>query len=375
MVVVGLSALGFVMWERFIVREPVVVKGVRVERAVVEETITNSRAGTVKARQRAHLSAEVGGRVTRVPFKKGQTVHEGQVLLQLNDAAERAKLELAQRDIIVAQAERDRSCLAAERANREYSRFRDLFQKELVSVDELDRVESVARTTTAACDAAKAGVKRAEAAVVEVQAALDKMVLRAPFSGILAAVDVEVGEWVTPAPPAVPVPPVLDLIDPTSIYINAPMDEVDSAKIFSGQSVRVTIDPFPGKHFDGRVTRVSPFVEDREEQNRTVDIEVELDDAEFAATLLPGTSADVEVILSVRHDVLRVPRSAVLEGEKVWAVEDGRLVERPVHVGLKNWNFAEIVDGLNEGETVVVSLEQAEVAPGDPVTVQVETSS
>ena len=113
----------------------------------------------------------------------------------------------------------------------------------------------ISLTTSAACTAGKAGVDRVHAAIGEAKAVLDKTVLYAPFDGILASVDVEVGEWVTPAPPAVPVPPVLDLLDPTSIYISAPMDEVDSAKIHSGQSVRINLDPYPGKHFSGKVVR------------------------------------------------------------------------------------------------------------------------
>ncbi len=367
-VLIGLVVIAIVAKDWYFAEKPVDVKGVQVERAVVEESITNSRAGTVKARQRAHLSAELGGRVVAVPFEKGAMVKAGQILLQLNDAAEQARLTLAQRDLVVAQAEQDRSCLVAERADREYVRYRDLSEKELVSVDELDRVESVALTTSAACAAGKAGVDRAHAAIGEAKASLEKTVLYAPFNGILASVDVEVGEWVTPAPPAVPVPPVLDLIDLTSIYISAPMDEVDSAKILSGQSVRVSLDPYPGKNFSGKVVQVSPFVEDREEQNRTVDIEVELDDTQFATRLLPGTSADVELILFVHENVLRIPRSTVLEGNVVWVVEQGHLAERPIEVGLKNWNYVEVVSGLEEGEWVVASLDQADVTVGHPAT-------
>jgi HlyD family secretion protein len=373
-VLIGVVVIAMVAKNWFFVQEPVEVKGVQVERAVVEESITNSRAGTVKARQRAHLSAELGGRVVAVPFDKGATVKKGQILLQLNDAAEQARLKLTQRDLVVAKAERDRFCLAAERADREHVRYRDLSEKELVSIDELDRVESVALTTSAACAAGKAGVDRAQAAIGETKAALDKTVLYAPFDGILASVDVEVGEWVTPAPPAVPVPPVLDLIDPTSIYISAPMDEVDSAKILTGQSARISLDPYPGKQFSGKVVQVAPFVEDREEQNRTVDVEVELDDTRFATTLLPGTSADVELILSVQEDVLRIPRSTVLEGNVVWVVEGGQLAERPIEVGLKNWNYVEVVSGLEEGEWVVTSLDQADVTVGHPATLIKEAS-
>jgi len=234
-------------------------------------------------------------------------------------------------------------------------------------------VASKANATAAACQAAKAGIHRGRAAIQEAKAELNKTVLRAPFSGILGEVAVDVGEWITPAPPGIPIPPVLDLIDPTSIYISAPMDEVDSAKIHPHQDVRVTLDPFPGQAFKGQVSEVSAYVSDVEEQNRTVDIEVELEDRIFAKTLLPGTSADVEIILSVREDVLRFPRPALLEGNKVWIVKQHRLAERTIQVGLKNWDYVEVISGIQEGDAVVTSLDQADIEVDHPVIVEEES--
>ena len=250
-VLVGIVVVALVLKAWIFTPDPAVVKVVRVETGLVEETITNSRAGTVKARQRAHLSSEVGGRVVAVPHDKGDRVQKGDLLLQLNDAAEVSQLEMAQRELVVSKANHKRSCLEASRAKREYARFRDLSQKELVSTDELDKVHSTAQTSAAACQAAKASVERAKTHIKEAQAQLRKMVLRAPFSGILADVKVEIGEWTTPAPPGVPIPAVLDLIDPTSIFISAPMDEVDSSKIRLDQIARVTIDPYPKQSLYG----------------------------------------------------------------------------------------------------------------------------
>jgi HlyD family secretion protein len=202
------------------------------------------------------------------------------------------------------------------------------------------------------------------------QRELDYTVLRAPFDGVVADSSIEVGEWSTPSPPAMPVPSVLDIIDPSSIYVSAPMDEVDSARLAPGLPARVTVDSHAGKQFPGRVVRVASYVLDVEEQNRTVEIEVELDDRTFAATLLPGTSADVEVVLETRPGVLRVPSSALLSGDKVLVVENGRLAQRTVEVGLRNWDVSEIRGGLARGDAVVVSLDRPEVVPGARVVVQ-----
>src|SRR5512143_830930 len=279
------------------------VRTVTVESGRVEETVTNSRAGTVKARRRAKLAPETGGRVIALPHRRGARVRRGEVLLRVDDSLQRAQLSLAQDERKVALAQRDQACLAAERASRERDRTRDLAAQGIVSADQIDGVASQAQTAEAACRAARATAGRAQSAVELAQAQLRQTTLLAPFDGIVADTFIEEGEWTSPSPPALPIPPVLDLIDTRSIYVSAPMDEVDSARIRKGQPARVTVDSHRGQHFAARVTEVAPYVVDRLEQNRTVEIELELDDATVARSLLPGTSADAEVILSVHEDV------------------------------------------------------------------------
>ena len=340
------------------------VRVAAVEQGRVEETVTNSRAGTVKARRRAKLAPEIGGRVVALPHRRGALVKEGELLLRVDDALQRAQLRLSQDERQAAVAQRDQSCLAAERASRERDRTRSLAAQGIVSTDQIDDVDSQARTAEAACRAARATAERADSAVNLARTQVDKTVLRAPFDGIVADTFIEVGEWTAPSPPALPIPPVLDLIDMRSIYVSAPMDEVDSGRIKPGQPARVSVDSQPGKHFPSHVVAVAPYVLDRLEQNRTVEIELELDDPRAAAGLLPGTSADAEVILSARDGVLRVPTQALLEGGRVLVLERGRLVERTLKVGLRNWDWSEVASGLAAGERVVTSLDRPEVKAG-----------
>jgi HlyD family secretion protein len=103
---------------------------------------------------------------------------------------------------------------------------------------------------------------------------------------------------------------------------------------------------------------------DIEAQNRTLEIEVEFESPDEAAGLLPGTSADVEIILEVREGVARLPTSALLEGDRVLTLEDGKLVEHRVSLGLRNWSHAQLVDGLEPGAQVVTSLDRIEVKQG-----------
>jgi HlyD family secretion protein len=353
--------------------ESVLVKVIPVERALVEATITNSKAGTIRARHRAKLSAEVGGRVVEIAKREGEWVKQDEVIIRLNDATPRAQLRLAQESLRVAQAARREACVARDRALRELNRKRALANERIMSDDLLDALESAHEAAAASCTAVTAERDKAKAAISAVEADMAKFAIRAPFEGVIAELTAEVGEWITPSPPLLTAPAVLDLIDPSSLYVSAPMDEVDSGSVRAGQRAKVTVDSHPGAEFEGRVVRVAPYVLDVEAQNRTVEIEVEFEDEEFASSLLPGTSADVEVVLEVREDVLRIPTSALLEGRTVLLPDDGTLVEREVEVGLKNWDYAEVEAGLGEGQMVVISLDRVDVKAGARVEVEETT--
>jgi len=353
--------------------EPVPVTVFRVAPGTVEDTVTNSKSGTVRTRKRATLSPEIGGRVAELPVREGDHVKKGQVLLRIADEDYAAKVALQERSLQAARAAEREACLSAEQTERDYVRYQRLAEDEIVSRETLDQLESKRDVGVATCEAAGARVLEAESALQVARVELGKTLLRAPFDGVVAEVATEVGEWVTPSPPALPVPAVLELIANSSIYISAPLDEVDLARVRVGLPVRVTMDAYPDRDFPGRVTRVAPYVLDVEEHSRTFEIEVELDDAQFAETLLPGTSADVEVILASETNALRIPTYALIEGNRVLVVDSGRLVSREVTTGLRNWAFTEIKSGLDEGQAVVVSLDRAEVKEGARAEIERET--
>jgi HlyD family secretion protein len=286
------------------------------------------------------------------------------VLLRLSDGDLRAALSLARQDLATSRATAREACLAADLARRDLQRNLELKDQSIVSEELLDRLEIQSETASARCEAARAAIDRGTAAVALARANLDKAVLRAPFDGVVADLDAEVGEWVSPSPPALPIPPVFDLIDPTSIYVTAPIDEVDAGRIAVGLPSRITLDPYPGEHFRGRVVRVATYVQDVEQQNRTLEVEVDFVNATGDRRLLPGTSADVEIILKSRDAVLRIPSYALLEGNRVLVFTNGHLEARRVETGLRNWEFAEVVEGLAEGDPVVISLDREEVRQG-----------
>jgi len=361
--VVVVAALAALVW--WLGRpKPVAVVLTEVGRGTVEATIANTRAGTVEACQRTKLSTIAGGRIEVLAVKEGDRVKKGQLLMQLWHADQQAEVKLAQAQLDSARKRVVEACTVADNAVREAERRRDLFKQGFISESAYDSARVEADARSAACATARTDVAQAQARVDVARVAQGRTVLVAPFDGTVAKIVGEVGEYSTPSPPGVATPPAIDLIDDSCLYVEAPMDEVDAPKIKVGQPVRITLDALPKKSFPGKVKRVAPYVTAVEKQARTVDIEATFDDPASAGRLLVGYSADVEIILEVRQDALRVPTSALLEGGRVLVLADGKLAERKVKLGLANWEYTEILDGLAAGDRIVTSLEREGVKAG-----------
>jgi HlyD family secretion protein len=356
-------AVGLVLW--FGRTKPITVDTVEATRGTVSETVTNTRAGTIKACERARMAPPSAGQIARLPVKKGDKVEKGQVLLELWNDDIRASLDLAQRSLQAAKALRDQSCIEAATSKKESARTTRLVQDKLVSVEVAERTAGQAEGTAAACRAANEQVKVASARIDEANAALERTRLRAPFTGIVAEINGEIGEFITPSPVGIPTPPAVDLVDASCIYVTAPIDEVDAPRVKEGMKARVTLDAFKDRRFAAHVRRVAPYVLDTEKQARTVEIEAEIDEHENA-NLLPGYSADVEVIIAERPDVLRIPTRALVEGKKVYLLAAGRVKLATVEAGLGNWEYTEIRRGVEPGARVIVTIDREGLADGVP---------
>jgi HlyD family secretion protein len=347
--------------------EPVAVVVKEIERGLVESTISNTRAGTVEACQRTRLSTITGGRIEVLAVKEGDRVRQGQFLMKLWNDDQQAQSAWMASQVATARKRVSEACVVAANAEREADRQSALRARGFVSGAREENARSEALARRAGCAAAQADVAQAEARVRLSRVEQGRTVLYAPFAGTIAKIVGEVGEYSTPSPPGVPTPPAIDLIDDSCLYVEAPMDEVDAPRITAGQPVRISLDAFPRQSFAGKVRRVAPYVSAVEKQARTVDIEATFTDPATPDTLLVGYSADIEVILAVRENVLRIPSSALLNGNRVLvAGADGKLAERTVSTGLANWEFTEVLSGLTTGEQVVTSLERAGVTAGAP---------
>ena len=345
--------------------KPIAVIVAAAEAGRVETTVANTRAGSVAACRRAKLAPPAGGRIERLPVKKGQRVKAGELLLELWNDDLAAREHVAREQLATARAHVAEACQLAKAATSEARQARQLRDKGFVSEERVVRAEAQANASQAACATTGAQVQEAQARIAAARADTQRTVLRAPFAGIVAEINGEVGEFLTPSPPGIPTLPAIDLIDDTCIYVTAPIDEVDAAQLTVGMNGRISLDAYRGKHFMGHVRRIAPYVLALEKQARTVEVEVEFDQPAEAQHLLIGYSADIEVVVEGRDNVLRVPTSALMPGNRVLLLSDaGKLEERKIETGLSNWEFTEAKAGLKAGERVVTSLDREGVKAG-----------
>jgi HlyD family secretion protein len=234
---------------------------------------------------------------------------------------------------------------------------------------------AAAQGKKAVCEAASAKLAVSRAKVATANAMIERTILIAPFDGIVAEVNGEVGEYLTPSPPGIATLPAVDLINMETLYVAAPIDEIDAAQIRPGMTTRISLDAFPKQSFQGRVRSIAPYVLEVAKQARTVEIEADFLGSSAPPNLLAGYSADVEIILDARLEVLRLPTEAVLNEGFVYRLrpDNNRLERLPIKTGLSNWKFTEVLSGLSKGDRVVTSIDRQGLKDG--VRVQVENST
>ena len=342
---VALAALALWWWP-----QATPVKLVAVGRGDVLVTLVNTRAGTIKSCQRAGLSLPGGGVVEQIAVKAGDRVARGDLLLTLWSEDIRADLSRARAQQALGKTQREERCSEATYYEREANRLATLLAKNLTSRTLAEQAQNLAHTRRYICRASRQQERVDEALVAQVEARLAERRLQAPFAGVVAEVNSKLGEYMTPSPPGVAMPPVIDLIDDNCLYVSAPIDEVDAARLKVGQSARVLLDAMPGRDFAATVTRIAPYVKELEKQARTVEVEAVLTAPPTDVPLLIGYSADLEVEVTRATDVLRVAASSRADDGSVLRLEGDKLVRVMPRWGVENWNWIEVAEGLAAGD-------------------------
>lgn len=361
------------------------IKVTPVKRGDIEWTITGVSTGTVDPLRRVRLQALLPLRVQEVRFKEGERVKKGEVIVKLDDSEIQIKLEIQRAALTAAELRLHEIEERYRLATQNYERAKGLFAEGVIPDSVFDEAKSRYTTTGKEYEIAKNAVSEARLGIRLTEEEFEKTHIRAPFEGLIAFLDATPGEIppyvsqeaATRTGTAIPTSgtkPFIEVIDDSVLKIKVPFDEVDATRIRRGQPARITSDTVPDKVFNGKVTYVSPVVSKTQEQNRTVDVEIDMNRS-GKETLAVGASADAEIILEVEKDVLIVPTNAVIEreGKKfVYTVEGGRIRKRMIMIGISNWESTQILDGLKEGEQVITSLDIEGIEEGRRVRIRDE---
>ena len=368
LLIAGLIVAAVAVWQVLFRPRPVAVEAVIAATGPVEDVVANSEGGTVRSHREARLGVERAGRISEIEHREGTTVRRGEVVLRLDSSTAERQLESARLQLQALDATHDATHAAEKLARQELARTEPLLERGVATAEQMDHARSQADAAAADLKAAEARLSGAHAAVRLAENELAHHIVRAPFDGVVSRRLVEVGESVVPGQA------VLELVSLEQLYVSAPIDERDAGRLKLGLPARVTLDSYAGVEWPGAITRISPVVETAKEQNRTLEIEIDLKPDPTRPQPRPGMTADVEVVLARRVAAVRIPTLAVAEGRRVLVAERGRAAYRTIGVGLRNWQWTEVTSGLGRGEHVITTLDRPGLKAGVAVRVTTATT-
>ncbi len=319
-----MSMLGFIIS----CSKKVSIEFVKAMPASVESTVTTINSGTIEARFQAELAFGTVGRISKIYVSLGSKVSEGALIAELENA--------------------DLKAIYNE-SEKELTRAEELYKNGLVSIANLDsakRTKEVARLN------------------------YEKTIMKAPFSGMITAMDLKVGEFYQSSVNSTNKPAV-QIIDLKKRIIKGEIDELDLQKIAIGQKARVKIPALKNQIFNAILTKVVPFVSTAKDQDRTSQIELEVIEQKNDKgenLLIPvGASADVEIISETKNASKVLPANILYGTGKnrfIYKIQEGKLKKQPIKLGIGNYERVEILEGVNENDQIATPSEGIELIEG-----------
>jgi len=283
---------------------------------VAQGDISSTVRAPAKVQPETHvkLSANVPGEVVRIAVKEGDWVRKGQFLLELDGTQYRAQLRQSQAALDAAKSSLRLSEVALEQAESDLRRKEQLFERKLVSPQEIETSRTQANAERARADVNREEVARSSAAILSAQDNLRKTVFIAPIAGTVTQLNVERGEIVMVGTMNNPGTVILSIADLRRMKVEADVDETDVAQIRIGQGATVKVDALPDTTLTGTVVEIanSPKVTELGTQEQQTNFVVDVMIDHPPSTLRPGMTADVEIKTGTRSGILHVPIQAVV---------------------------------------------------------------
>jgi HlyD family secretion protein len=300
--VIGASAYGYYRYTKK--DPPPTVATSRITRGDIAETV--GATGTLQAVTTVQVGTQVSGTILELNADFNSLVRKGQVLTRLDPSLFQTQIEQARANLIRAEADLERLRVATDDARTKLRRARELSEKKLIAQVEVEAAEVAVRSAEAQLRSQEAAVTQSQASLEQNQVNLAHTVIQAPIDGLVISRNVDVGQTVAASMSA----PTLFLLaaDLTKMQVIASLDESDVGRIRPGQQVRFRVDAFPNEEFLGSVTQVR--LQPTTVQN-VVTYATVIDVPNPELKLKPGMTANVNVEIARRNNVLRVSNSAL----------------------------------------------------------------
>lgn len=341
--------------------------------------ISVSGSGSIGVDNEASLAFDGSGKVDKIYVDEGDVVKGGEALAVLvpvdTDALElalaQAELNLAQVKASLAQADasQEQAGAALEEANyhlQQLERYHATYEERRIARLQISAAESQVKAAEAQVQAAELAVDVARQAVEEAASELEVETLTAPFYGVVASVNVEEGDIISS--PSMSQVAIVHLIDLATMELGVDLDEIDIPGVALEQRAIISVDALPDVQLEGRVTHISPLPTVEAGVTR---YKVKIGfDVPQGSGLRVGMSATADIITSERSGVLLVPNRAIKQDSQgnpiVWVMVGEQIEQRPVVVGISDGFQTEVIQGLNEGETVVEAVAGVQPSPEPP---------
>jgi RND family efflux transporter MFP subunit len=293
--------------------------------------------GLIEAWNKINITPDVGGKIAKIYVEEGERVQKDQLLAELDTRAIRLQLEQAKAGLAVAEANQ-------KDAQRNMERMERLKSENAVSEQQYEQLKL-------AYDAADAQLQQARAALNLANHNLDVSIMRAPFGGVIASKNAEVGDVINPLMGGFsPSSGVLTLMDFSRVKIEIEVSSRDIARIKKGMTALLSVDAYPDSVFRGRVSVVNLTADP---MTKKFGVQITANNSDLM--LRPNTFGEVILEISTHEDALVIPQIAVIENKYVFvAQENNTVVRKEISLGLQNTDMVEVILGIEDGDLVVV---------------------
>lgn len=373
--VIAVAALALMVWASVRGRAP---RGIQVDVQAAERRTVSSRVkatGEITPEKKVEISAKVVGEIISLPVVEGQQVARGQLLVEIERDLYEAARDQALAALRQAEVSSRRIEVQLEDAQRNLRRVTQLYRDQLVSQEALDQARLAVDTAQVELLAQEHTIEQYRSALKRANDDLARTTIRSPMDGVVIQLDAETGETVVPGSTNLPGSVIMTVADMSTLLAEVEVSEVDVVSVALGQVAEVTVDALGTDTPQlGHVVEIATSGR-RDPAQGTIRfrVKIALDDPD--PNLRPAMTAKVDILTATSENALTVPVQAVVkraidsttgdevtgsaaEGldtrDAVYVVIDDKTVIRPVKTGVSDVLYVEIIDGLEEGDEVVI---------------------